>query len=156
MASDHDAKRRTGGPKRLRGLLRRQRSPLAGIAEHTRALARLQRRLERVVPNATRGHWHVADVDTERLLVVADAPVWASSLRYRQGALLDAVAEVIGQRPAGCRITVEPPRLARKQPPRVLSEAASEHLRRGAATVEDPRLRAALERLASRRTRELP
>ncbi len=154
MTPERGKERRPGGPKRLRGLLRRQHSPLADIADHTRALTRLQRRLERVVPATTRGHWHVADVDAERLLVVADAPVWASSLRYRQAALLDAVAEVIGQRPGGCRITVEPPRLARKQPPRVLSEQASEHLRRGAATVDDPRLREALERLASRRGRE--
>jgi hypothetical protein len=154
MTSDQGIERRAGGPKRLRGMLRRRQSPLALIADHARALSGLQRRLERAVPATTRGHWHVAGVDTERLLLVVDAPVWASALRYRQGALLDAVAEVIGQRPHTCRITIEPPRLARRQPPRQLSAAASEHLRSSAASVDDPRLREALERLASRRTRE--
>ncbi len=150
MTTERRSNERKGRPRPLRGLLRDRNSPLGKIAEHARQLNGLQRKLERAAPEAARGHWRIAGVDAEALVLEVDVPAWAAALRYRQGALLDAVAEVIGLRPKRSRIGIEPPRLSRGRPPATLSSTAAEHLRRGATSAADPQLAAALQRLASR------
>lgn len=141
---------RRGRPRAVRGILRGDRAMLGNIAERARSLGQLQRRLQRALPVRLRGHWQLAGIDDEALVLVAEGPVWASQLRYHQRALLQAAAEATGRSPARCRIGVEPPRLAPRREPRELSGSARDNLREAAAASDDPRLRAALLRLASR------
>lgn len=141
---------RRGRPRAVRGILRSDRDTLGRIAERARALGQLQRRLQGALPARLRGHWQLAAVDAEALVVVAEGSVWAAQLRYHQRALLDAAARATGRRPARCRITVEPPRLAPRREPRRLSVEAARSLRETARSVEDERLRRALLRLAAR------
>jgi len=137
-------------PRAVRGILRASRETLGTIAERARTLGHLQRRLQGSLPARLRGHWQLAAVDADALVVVADGPAWASQLRYHQRALLDAAGRATGRRPARCRITVEPPRLAPRREPRRLSAVAGRSLRETAQCVEDERLRRALLRLATR------
>lgn len=140
-----------GRPKALRGFLRHPGGSLERIGERTRQLSRWQSRLEASLPRQCVGHWQLARLDADELAIIAESPVWASQLRYRQDLLLDSAAGVLGQRPGRCRITINPPRLQRgdRRPPK-LSRNGAQTLRACAADVEDPRLREALLRLASR------
>ncbi|HKJ94476.1 MAG TPA: DciA family protein, partial [Gammaproteobacteria bacterium] len=138
-------------PKPLRGWLRRGTGTLVRIAEHSRALGRLQRRLQQALPASARGHWQLAAVDRETLSIVAASPAWASQLRFRQSALLAAVEQSAGIRPRRCHITVDPPRIGKRREDRAaLSHKTTEHLRQFADSQEDGRLRESLRRLASR------
>lgn len=141
---------RRGRPRPLRGLLRGQRSTLSAIAERARLLSRLQRRLQAALPAALQGHWQLASVDAEALGIVASGPSWATALRYRQSLLLDAAERAIGTRPARCRISVDPPRLARRRAPPTLSRQSAAHIGEAARSVDDPALAAALARLSRR------
>ncbi|PWG65167.1 DciA family protein [Spiribacter halobius] len=145
---------RRSRPRAVRGILRGDRSTLGSIAERARSLATLQRRLQAALPARLRGHWQLAGVDEEAVVLVAEGPVWASQLRYHQRALLEAAARATGHRPTRCRISVEPPRLARKREPRELTASARDNLREAAAATDNPQLRSALLRLASRSRHE--
>ncbi len=144
--------KKDGRPRALRGVLRGPGDmTLARLGARTRELARQQRRLQQALPRDFAGEWQLARLDTEELALVANSPVWASQLRYRQTELLDAAQWQIGQRPRRCRITIEPPRLQRRRAgPRHLSADSARLLEATANDCDNPKLAAALRRLASR------
>ena len=146
------SERKGGGPARLQGILRRSAGDMAGIRRRTAWLADATRELNGVLPPRLHGHWQLAAASVTALVVSAESPAWATPLRAHQSALLDAAADLVGGRPA--KLTI---RLAagRRPPPRrngpVMAPASAEHLASAARGMDDPRLAAALRRLASRR-----
>lgn len=137
------------GPYHLRSWLRGE-GRLGDLGERARDMMQLQRSLQRVLPANATDHWRLARLDRDELALVAESPAWASQLRFRSAALLEQAGRLTDGRPRRCRITVDPPRLARRGSPPHLSASGAESLRAAARTTDDPRLREALLRLASR------
>lgn len=144
---------RQDGPRRVRGLLDGHHGELAGLRQQTRSLDRATQGLSAAVPARLEGHWRVAALSTDALVVAVDSPVWATALRTHQQALLDAAGELQGTVPRRIRIRVLTPRTPPRPAPRQqsLSPSAAENLEEAARAADDPRLAAALRRLAARR-----
>lgn len=151
MSADGNGDRRGGSrPRPLRQVLRSDRSTLGRIGGHARNLGRLQRQLQKRLPDALAGHWQLAGLSADALTLVAETPAWASRLRFMQTQLLADVEGLTGVRPRRCELVVDPPRLKRRPTPREPVRAeTSDHLHRFAESQTDERLRAALRRLAS-------
>ncbi|MCO7516663.1 DUF721 domain-containing protein [Pseudomonas guariconensis] len=132
--------------------LLRQARPLRLLLNQAERLAHLQRLLESQLQPAARAHCHVASWRDGTLLLVVTDGHWATRLRYQQKRLqrqlqaLEAFANL--QR---IRFQVQPPVGAPRHSGQAaeLSENAAESLRETAEGITDPKLRAALERLAS-------
>lgn len=131
--------------------LLRQARPLRLLLNQAERLEHLQRLLESQLQPAARAHCHLASWRDGVLLLVVTDGHWATRLRYQQKRLqrqlqaLDAFANL--QR---IRFTVQPPTTP---PQRVghgieLSSQAAADIQSTAEGISDPKLRAALERLA--------
>lgn len=133
----------------LRHWLRRETGTLTRVLSHARNLDRLQRQLQRRLPDTLAGRWGIAAIDADELTLMAPTPAWAASLRFQQNLILKEVRGLTGFKPRRCRVLVDPPRLRPDPPPRhTPSRATVQQLRESAASQSDDRLRASLERLA--------
>lgn len=148
------SERKGGGPGRLQGILRRSAGDVAAIRRQTAWLADATRELNAVLPPRLHGHWQVAALSTEALVITAESPAWSTPLRAQQAALLDAAAALMGKRPEKLTVRLA---TARQIPPRragqAMSPATADHLESAARGMDNPRLAASLRRLASRRRR---
>jgi len=132
----------------------------SGPLEHLRRSARLQQALlERVrtsLPDALAGHCVAAVLQGDRLTLFADSPAWGSRLRFMAPRVAGALR---GEGPTvrTVKVRVLPasaPPPPRSRPPARLSASSARILDQVAGDISDPGLRAALERLARRGTRE--
>ncbi|MEE1887910.1 DUF721 domain-containing protein [Pseudomonas carassii] len=132
-------------------LLRKAR-PLRLLLNQAERLEHLQRLLESQLQPAAREHCHVASWKEGTLLLVVTDGHWATRLRYQQKRLqrqlqaMEAFANL-----SRIQFKVQPPLVAAKhegQGPE-LSESAADSIRGSAEGISDPKLRAALERLAT-------
>ena len=146
------SERKGGGPGRLQGILRRSTNDIAAIRRQTALLEEATRTLNASLPPRLHGHWQVASLSADALIVTAESSVWATPLRAYQSALLEAAAQLLAVQPARLQIRLAAPPPAK--PPRdsvVLSAEAARHLESAARGMDDSRLAASLRRLASRR-----
>jgi len=124
---------------------------MGGLLARARTLGALQAELAALLPPAIGHGWQLARVDDEAVVLIAESPARAATLRYSQAQILAALAKLGETKPRTLRVKVaaasKPAEPAKREP---LSPEAAEQLRRAAATVEDERLRQALERLARR------
>ncbi|TBU96624.1 DciA family protein [Phytopseudomonas dryadis] len=141
-------------PAKAPAALLREAKPLKALFNQAQRLEHLQRLLESQLQPAAREHCHVASWREGCLLLVVTDGHWATRLRYQQRRLLrqlqtlEAFATL-----AKILFKVQPPTVERREAghPVVLSERAAESIQATADGVRDPKLRAALERLASHR-----
>ncbi|MCF5163849.1 RNA-binding protein [Pseudomonas congelans] len=133
-------------------VLLREAKPLKAIFRHAERLSHWQRLLESQLQPAAREHCHVASWREGTLLLIVTDGHWATRLRYQQKRLhrqLMAFDEFINL----TRIVfkVQPPEAPRGAATHTidLSAVAAENIQATAEGITDPRLRAALERLAS-------
>ena len=131
--------------------LLRQARPLRLLLNQAERLAHLQRLLESQLQPAARAHCHVASWRDGTLLLVVTDGHWATRLRYQQRRLLRQLQD----HPAFAGLQrivfkVQPPHTAMQRQLRsaTLSAEAAENIQATAEHIDDPRLRAALERLA--------
>ncbi len=115
-------------------------------------LSKLQLLVHQYLAPAQREQLQLGGYDDGALtLVVADA-AWATRLRYQQERLVQQLrqhAEFAGLQRIRLKIrpaSDAPPDLHEER--RYLSDTASENIRQGAESIEDPELREALQRLA--------
>ncbi|GFM70112.1 hypothetical protein PSCICL_11040 [Pseudomonas cichorii] len=137
---------------RAPAVLLRDAKPLKAIFRHAERLSHLQRLLESQLQPAAREHCHVASWREGTLLLIVTDGHWATRLRYQQKRLqrqlvaFDEFANLM-------RIVfkVQPPTVPRGAVGHTidLSPAAAESIQATAEGISDPKLRAALERLAS-------
>ncbi len=114
------------------------------IKTHQSVLAAVRR----VLPAALAGHVAYALVIDGRLLLYADAPVWATQLRFYWQPLTHAAA-VSGGPVERLRIRVLAQTAAiPTTKPRAPSLAAVAAIEQGSATITDKRLKATLQRLS--------
>ncbi|MFJ4054633.1 DUF721 domain-containing protein [Pseudomonas sp. NPDC089743] len=132
--------------------LLRQVRPLRLLLNQAERLAHLQRLLESQLQPAAREHCHVASWRDGTLLLVVTDGHWATRLRYQQKRLLAALQamEAFGNL-RRILFKVQPPLVPAKQGGNTteLSNNAAAGIRGSAEGITDPKLRAALERLAS-------
>jgi hypothetical protein len=132
--------------------LLRQVRPLRLLLNQAERLAHLQRLLESQLQPAAREHCHVASWRDGTLLLVVTDGHWATRLRYQQKRLMRQLQalEAFGNLQ---RILdkVQPPLVPAKRGGNMteLSTNAAEGIRGSAEGITDPKLREALERLAS-------
>ncbi|MCO8162111.1 DUF721 domain-containing protein [Pseudomonas sp. LJDD11] len=136
-------------------VLLRDAKPLRAIFRQAERLTHLQRLLESQLQPAAREHCRVASWREGCLLLVVTDGHWATRLRYqqrrlqRQLVMFDEFASLMR-----IQFKVQPP-----SPPQGaathtidLSISAAENIQATAEGISDPKLRAALERLASHAT----
>lgn len=132
--------------------LLRKAKHLRGLLGQAERLARLQQLLLLQLQPAAREHCHVASFRDGSLLLVITDGNWATRLRYQQRRLLRQL-QALEQFQGLQRLLfkVQPPATpaAGRGPCAPLSSDASSSIKASAEHIRDPRLRAALERLAS-------
>ncbi len=147
------SERKGKGPHRLGGVLRKPDSELAGIRAQAERLTHATHTLNAELPPRVLGHWQVAQLSAQALVVVAESATWATYLRSHQAALLARAGELLGEPPQQFKIRIAALTAKRPRPkgPRMSAEV-SERLSKASAGMSDPRLAEALKRLASRRS----
>ncbi|GAB7533488.1 DciA family protein [Pseudomonas sp. 3A(2025)] len=133
-------------------VLLRDAKPLRALIRQAERLSHLQRLVESQLQPAAREHCHVASWREGCLLLVVTNGHWATRLRYQQRRLQRQLV-IFDEFASLTRI------LFKVQPPHVqqgaathtidLSLTAAENIQATAEGISDPKLRAALERLAS-------
>lgn len=139
-------------PARAPAVLLREARPLKAIFSQAQRLAHLQRLLESQLQPAARQHCHVASWREGTLLLIVTDGHWATRLRYQQKRLqrqLVAFKEFANL--TRLQLKVQPATTYRGAVghARNLSTTAAETLTETAEGISDPKLRAALERLAA-------
>lgn len=120
-------------------------------------LALLQARWRTLVGEPMAAHSEPTHYEAGRLTVAADGPAWASRVRQRQAELLRALrVEPAFNALREIRVQVQPTQpvaaasVALTRSPSRLSQEAARLVRNVAESVDDPQLRAALDRLSHR------
>ncbi|HRL93752.1 MAG: DciA family protein [Pseudomonas sp.] len=132
--------------------LLREAKPLKALFSAAQRLDRLQHLLESQLQPAAREHCHLASWREGCLLLIVTDGHWATRLRYQQRRLqrqLQLIEEFAGLQRILFKVQ---PAYHPQQPANqsmVLSSAAAESIQTTADGISDPKLRAALERLAS-------
>ena len=146
------SEQRHRGPARLRTVLEHRHGDLASLRRRARLLDEATRRIGVALPDNLHGHWRVASLSTTALVIAVDSPVWATVVRSHQGMLLDTAADLLDARPARLQTRVITPARAAAPSPagQSLSPAAADVLKEAARASDNPRLAAALQRLARR------
>jgi len=140
---------RRRGPVRLHQVMKRQKGELATLRRRARLLEKATTALGRGLPAKMVGHWQVAALTRRALVIAADSPVWATTLRGRQNELLQGAESLLGVRPARLEIRVAAARDTRRRPAgHYLSPASGRILKEAAGAVDHPGLADALRRLA--------
>ena len=137
---------------RAPAVLWREARPLKAIFNHAQRLAHLQRLLESQLQPAAREHCHVASWREGRLLLVVTDGHWATRLRYQQKRLVRQLvlfSEFANLTRLEVRVRPATIHQAATGPCRDLSIAAAETISETAEGIRDPKLKAALERLAA-------
>ncbi|MFJ4142202.1 DUF721 domain-containing protein [Pseudomonas sp. NPDC089734] len=137
---------------RTPAVLLRDAKPLKAIFRHAERLSHLQRLLESQLQPAAQEHCHVASWREGSLVLIVTDGHWATRLRYQQKRLqrqLVAFDEFANL--TRILFKVQPPTVQQGAAGHTidLSSAAAENIQATAEGITDPKLRAALERLAS-------
>lgn len=139
-------------PARPPAALLREAKPLRALFGAAKRLDRLQELVNSQLQPAARPHCHVASLREGTLLLIVTDGHWATRLRYQQRRLhrqLMSLEDFAGL--TRILFKVQPPDAPRYKPapPPRLSPQAAGNIAETAQGISDPRLRAALERLAS-------
>jgi hypothetical protein len=125
------------------------------LLKRTDELRRLTALLRSELPPECDGHYHVANIRDRALVIMTDSPVWTTRLR-QLGPRIVTILQNNGRknllhiqvfsRPAQATITRTPDRA--KTTPRQISPRSSKLLSQAASSIEDSKLRDALQKLA--------
>jgi hypothetical protein len=145
---------RSNKPFQIGNLL--ERSEISRLLSRARALGELDARVHELIPSPLNEHCRVLAVRDDTLVVAADSPVWATRLRYQSTQLVKQLSGVSSVKLRTVQVRVratDPPAGGSITPIRQpVSARNSMALKQAAVSVTDAGLKAALLRLASRRT----
>jgi hypothetical protein len=130
---------------------------LGTLMRTARLIEQAQRHLRDHLPGEVGEHLHVGGYRDGRLTLITDRAVWLTWLRYEQRRLLALLHELPGfQSVIGFHLKVRPVHPVKCPVRRIrdLSPGAADEISSCAADIEDPRLKGALERLASHAERK--
>ncbi|WP_129141934.1 DUF721 domain-containing protein [Modicisalibacter coralii] len=127
-------------------------SELGGLMRMAGLIEQAQTHLRAHLPEDVRPHLFVGGYRQGRLTLITDAAVWLTRLRYEQSRLLALLHELPGFEAVTALSFKVRPVNPPKPPPtqtRSLSSRAADEISSCARDTDDPRLKRALERLAS-------
>ena len=133
--------------------VRHQMGKYHQLWSHAQLLARLTEFLRQPLPRSVAEHCEVANFRNEELVIGTDSSAWAARLRFHTPQILSHLAThpTIAVRRITIRVlppsAVVAPRLRNRMK---ISRNSGEVLEQTARTVTDPRLQAALHKLATR------
>jgi hypothetical protein len=145
---------RSNKPFRIGSLL--ERSEISRLLSRARALGELDALVHELIPSPLNAHCRVLAVRDDTLIVAADSPVWAARLRYQSAQLVKQLSGVSSVKLRTVQVRVRAPeqspecRITSIRKP--VSGGNSMALKQAARSVTDAGLKAALLRLAARRT----
>ncbi len=132
--------------------LARSDGPLATLLAHTRRLVELNRIFLAYLPPNFRDHATLARMDSEAWVVQTDSSAWATRLRYGLPSIRQQLGRQVGIPLPPPRIRIAPPEVPPPPPPSprrmVVTEGTVDTLESAARNLDDPRLGAAMMRLA--------
>ena len=136
-------------------LLRAQKGDVAELVTHARQLGHLSDIIQAMLEPSLADHCHLAHFDGSRMVIVADSPAWATRLRFSIDTLVSQLQQYSNKfhRLSKIEVAVRPqlPDLPQVNVvERTISVEAAQYIEESAAGVEDPDLKQALQRLASR------
>lgn len=144
-------------PARTPALLLREARPLKALFKQAQHLARLQALVEAQLQPAAREHCRVASLREGTLLLIISDANWATRLRYQQRRLQQSLAplpEFAGLMRIAFKVSPATGSPSRPRQTPTLSPGAAASLNGAAEGITDPRLRAALQRLANNARRD--
>lgn len=133
------------------------RGELGSLMRMARMIDLAQSHLRAHLPKELGDHLHVGGFRDGRLTLIADGAAWLTRLRYEQPRLLELLHQLPGfEAVSGFTLKVRPVRPPRRplRQVRHLPARAADEISSCAADTDDPRLRHALERLASHAERK--
>jgi hypothetical protein len=132
-----------------------KKGEVARLVTQGRELQQLTRLLHKVLDPSLAPHCRVGRFAPPQLTVVVDSPAWASRLRFQSNGLIRQLNKKFKEFNgiSSIETKIYPVRLPRRESPvirRQISPAAAESLTQMANSIEEPSLKRALLRLASR------
>ena len=132
-----------------------KKGEVARLVTQGRELQQLTRLLHKVLDPSLATHCRVGRFAPPQLTVVVDSPAWASRLRFQSNGLIRQLNKKFKEFNgiSSIETKIYPVRLPRRESPvirRQISPAAAESLTQMANSIDDPGLKRALLRLASR------
>ena len=132
-----------------------KKGEVAQLVTQGQELQRLTRLLQKELDSSLAPHCRIGRLTPPCLTIVVDSPAWSSRLRFQSTGLLRQLNKKYKefQSVSQIEIKIYPVRLSRREPvttPRRLSPAAAKGITEMANSIEEPALRQALLRLASR------
>lgn len=126
------------------------------IMRRGRQLQRFDKLLKSILPAELQTHCQLANIKGSTAIVLVSSTVWATRIRYQIPSLINKLQQDSGGRKiTDIEIRVQPESISdtRERPTRraSMSKEAALSVQRCAASVDDEKLRSALERLASRK-----
>ncbi|WP_447553163.1 DUF721 domain-containing protein [Vreelandella sp. EE22] len=130
---------------------------VSNLLRQSRLIDQAQRHLRAHLPEEMREHIYVGGFSNARLTLISGQASWLAWLRFEQSRLLTLLHQLPGfEAVTGFHFKVRPvrPVTVPTRYTRTLSHGASDTIAQCAEDTEDPRLKSALERLASHARKE--
>ncbi len=143
-------------PKQINKLLQRKNSRIAGLITQARKLEFLNNKLLDLLPLPLPQHCHLAKIDKQTLVIVADSPTWSARLRY---SIPDLLAKLKHQSHyfipiKNIEIKVNPKWHTQTQTqnlkPRPISKKTAQCLKDTASSIENNAIKNALLKMAAK------
>jgi len=131
--------------------LQHSRGRFAELLSQIQRLHRLNQLLRAFLPLHLQDHATLARLDVDAWVVQTDSPVWLTRLRYLLPALRQPLSEKLGFAVPPPQIRIVPPEAQPKAPPvrrMTMTDETAQVLEEAARQFSDPRLSAAVRRLA--------
>jgi len=132
-----------------------KKGEVAHLVTQGREFQRLTRLLQNELDPSLAPHCRIGGFAPPRLTIVVDSPAWSTRLRFQSPGLVRQLSNKYKefQGVSNIEVKIYPARLKRRTPPTVprqISPAAADGITRMANSIDNPNLKQALLRLASR------
>jgi hypothetical protein len=142
---------RNVSPVAIKNVLNNRQSPLNNLIKHAKLLQLLTDKFRSILPKPLNEHVFVTSIEKSVLTVVTDSSVWASLLHYHTTDILNYTLSINDLPPVKkIRIKVSPFHMPEtpKKTQHAISTTSAQQIKTAATSIQDPKLRAALLKLA--------
>lgn len=145
-------------PTSLQVRMARSGGPLGRLFSSAGRKNQLDEQVRRLLPPDIARHFLGAELDGERLSLVLDSPAWAARARYALASIRASLLSL--SNPPARELAIRAARASARNEshkpatrdsegkPKKISRQSRDHVKAAARDIDDPELRAALERLA--------
>ena len=146
-------------PRKMYKFLTPKKGNVAELITHAKEVDKLYKQFQILLDPSLKDHVRLSNMRPDTLILTVESPVWASKLRYMGSVLLQKMNNNphIFKNISNIEIKVQPSKKSvAKTPitPRYLSENAASCIQEMANSIDNSDLKKALNKLASRTTRQ--